>query len=209
MIHPSPVTREGAQHAAQHELSKAIYHRNSDPLAVRAVRGFGHLIDRALNAALKHAPSGSLDALAVVVIVFVVSAVGLIVWRVGLPRRSASQGAVLASGRPSSAADHRTLSEHAADRADYHTAVIERMRAIARELEERSVLDARAGRTATELAREAGRVLPNAGGALGSAADVFNAIAYGEGAADASDVEVMVIADDLVRQSVRSKVLAA
>ena len=82
------------------------------------------------------------------------------------------------------------------------------MRAIARELEERSVLDARAGRTATELAREAGRVLPNAVGALGAAADTFNAIAYGDGASDASDVEVMVVADDLVRQSVRSKVLA-
>jgi hypothetical protein len=208
MIHPSPVTRDGAQHAAQHELSKAIYHRNSDPLAVRAVRGFGHLIDRALGAALKHAPSGSIGALAVVVIVLVVVAVGLIVWRVGLPRRSASQGSVLPAGRPSSAADHRWLSEQAADRADWHTAVIERMRAIARELEERRVLDARAGRTATELAREAGRVLPNAVGALSAAADTFNAIAYGGGTADASDVEVMVVADGLVRQSVRSKVLA-
>jgi len=86
-----------------------------------------------------------------------------------MPRRSASQGAVLPAGRPSSAADHRSLAEQAADRADWHTAVIERMRAIARELEERSVLDARAGRTATELAREAGRMLPNAVGALGAA----------------------------------------
>jgi hypothetical protein len=190
-------------------LSKAIYHRHSDPLAVRAVRGFGHLIDRALSAAVNHAPSGSFGALAVVVAGCAVAAVSIIAWRVGPPRRSASPGAVLAAGRPTSAAEHRTLAEHAAAGADWRAAVIEWMRAIARELEERGVLEPRLGRTATELAREAGRLLPEAVRDLAAAADTFNTIAYGDTAGSASDVEVMVAADQLVRRAARVRVVAA
>jgi hypothetical protein len=209
MIDPTPVTREGAQHAAQHELSKAIYHRNSDPLAVRAVRGFGHLIDRALNAALHHAPAGSFGALAIVLIVGVIAVFSLVGWRVGVPRRAASHGVVLPAGRPAAAADHRRLAAQAAAESNWRIAVVERMRAIARELEERSVLEPRAGRTATELADEAGRLLPHGREALRAAADIFNQVAYGDRAAQARDVEVMVAADDLVRQSTRGKALVA
>jgi hypothetical protein len=206
MTQPPPVTRDGAQRAAQHELSKAIYHRNSEPLPVRAVRAAGHFIDHALNHALNHAPGGSFGALALVVLAVVV--VIVVIWRVGVPRRAATIGAVLPAGRAVSAAEHRALAEAAADRGDWHTAVVERMRAIARELEERSVLDPRAGRTATELAREAGVTLPIAATDLAKAAEVFNDIAYGGGEAGPAQFELMIAADDGVRRSVHSKVVA-
>jgi hypothetical protein len=206
MTQPGPVTRDGAQHAARHELSKAIYHRNSEPLEVRAVRGFGHLVDRVLGAAAGHAPAGNLGALALIVVAVVV--VTVVIWRVGVPRRAATIGAVLPPGRSISAADHRGLAERAADQGDWHTAVVERMRAIARELEERSVLEPRAGRTATELTREAGRVLPVAAATLGTAAETFNGVAYGGVAATAAHVDMMVAADDTVRRSGQSSVLA-
>ena len=208
MTSPAPITRDGAQHAAHNELSKAIYHRNSDPLPVRAVKYFGHLIDRALSKATGNVPAGNLGALAVVVIVVVI--VCVVIWRVGVPRRSATYGAVLSSsGRVLTATEHRALSTRAAAAADWHTATLEAMRAIARELEERSVLEPRAGRTATELARDAGRLLPAAEGRLNTAASTFNEIAYGGGVARSADLEVMLAADDAVRQSARSKVLAS
>jgi hypothetical protein len=207
MTPPNPVTRDGAKRAAQHELSKPIYHRNGEPLPVRAVRAVGHAIDHVLSKALDQAPAGSFGALALVVVIVVV--VVLVIWRVGVPRRAAAAGGVVfATGRPVSAAEHRLLAERAANAADWHTAVVERMRAIARELEERSVLEARAGRTATELAREGGRLLPAAASELRTAADTFNGVAYGGGEAVRATLELMVTADDAVRNSSRSQVLA-
>jgi hypothetical protein len=206
MTDPNPITRDGAAQAAKHELAKAIYHRNTEPIEARLVRGAGRLVNRALNAAFNHAPGGGIGALALIVVVVV--AVVVVIWRVGVPRRAASIGAVLSAGRATSSTDHRVLAERAAGRGDWHTAVIEWMRVTARELEERSVLEPRAGRTATELTREAGQVLPAAAGKLDLAADTFNTVAYGGGEATAAQVDIMVAAEEAIRHSVRSKVLA-
>jgi hypothetical protein len=201
MTHP-PITRGGAHRAAQHELSKAIYHRQSEPLAVRAVRAFGHLLDRIIGSAITHAPAGSAGALALVALIAVL--VTLLIWRVGLPRRAADHGAVFAPGRTETAADHRALAVVAAEQGDWTTAVVERMRAVARELEERGVLDQRAGRTATELTTEAGRALPESAAVLGAAAETFNTVVYGGTAATADLAAVMATADDAVRTTRRN-----
>ncbi len=206
MSDPAPITRLGAQRAAQHELSKAIYHRNSDPLVVRAVRAAGRAIDHVLSSALSHSPTGAAGALSIVVLIAIV--VALIIWRVGVPQRAAKVGALLTAGTTMSAAEHRLLAEQATAAGDLKTAVIERMRAVARELEERSVVDARAGRTASELAREAGRAMPSAAPALTAATELFNAIVYGDAVATADDMTVVVAADDAVRRAGRSEVLA-
>lgn len=206
MTTPPPITRDGAQHDARQELSKAIYHRNSDPLPVRAVKWFGHLIDRILDATLKHAPAGNVGALALIVVVVVV--VALLMWRVGVPRRAAKADTVLIGNSALSAAAHRRLSVQAADRADWLTALIERMRALAGELEERSILVARAGRTATELTREAAVVVPTTHAALYAAGDTFNAVVYGGRTATAEHLETIANADDAIRASARSSAVA-
>lgn len=207
MSQPAPVTRLGAQRAAQHELSKSIYHRNSEPFPVRALHWAGRLVDRVLSHALKHSPGGSFGALALVVVIVVV--VIVVIWRVGAPQRAAAVGVVLAAGPEVSAAEHRRRSEAAASTGDWQTAIVERMRAVARELEERAILDPRAGRTATELAHEAGRAVPPAAGDLREAAEVFNHVAYGGGNGSSSNLAIIVSADDGVRRSSRAKVLAS
>lgn len=206
MTHPGPVTRVGAQRAAQHELSKSIYHRNSEPFPVRAVHWVGRLIDRILDHALKHAPGGDFGALALVIVIVVL--VIIAIWRVGLPRRNPASGVVLTAGSELSAAEHRDRSEAAAGSGDWQTAIVERMRAVACELDERDVLDRRAGRTATELAQEAGSILPQVADDLRKAAEVFNQVAYGRGEGSQSKLGVIVSADDGVRRSSRAKVMA-
>jgi hypothetical protein len=206
MSPPPPITRNGAQHDAQQELSKAIYHRNSDPLPVRAVKWFGHLIDRIFGATLKHAPAGNFGALALIAVAVVL--IALLIWRVGVPRRAAKADAVLMTGSTLSAAEHRRAAVEAANQADWLTAVIERMRALARELEERSILVARAGRTASELAREAAVAVPTAQAALYAAADTFNAVVYGSRRATAEHLAAIATADDAIRMASRSVVMA-
>lgn len=201
MTDPGPITRLGAQRAARRELSKAIYHRNSESLTGRAVRAVAHWLDHILSVTVNKAPAGSAGALALVVLIAVITA--LVIWRVGAPTRAATAGAVFDTQRPASAAEHRAAAERAAAGADWKTAVIERMRALARELEERGVVEPRAGWTASELAGEAGRALPDAAADLVAAAETFNRIAYGDQPAAASDLETVGTADDRVRRSSR------
>lgn len=192
-----PITRAGAQRAARHELSKAIYHRQRDPLLVRAVKAVGHW----LASVLSHVGTGSAGggvalavlALLALVIIFVIRR------RVGPLRRSAAAaGAVLPTDRTLSAAEHRALAMAAADRGDHETAVLEQMRAVVRALEERGVIEPRAGRTAIEVAREAGRGMPSASPVLNAAAGTFNDVVYGGGTAGPDQLETLREADRAV-----------
>ena len=70
------------------------------------------------------------------------------------------------------AAAHTAAGEHA-------EAVREYLRAVARDLEERAVLSERPGRTARELATEAGALLPEHAAALDAGARVFDDVWYG------------------------------
>jgi hypothetical protein len=81
---------------------------------------------------------------------------------------------------PLSAADHRLRAGRLADAGDYAGATVERVRAIARELDDRAVLTPRAGRTANEMAEEAAAALPAEAGALRSASLLFDDICYGD-----------------------------
>lgn len=207
MTPPPPITRLGAQRAARRELSKSIYHRHSESIPARIISWLGKQFDKLLGRAFSHAPGGSLGALALVVVIAIV--IALAVWRIGPPRRAGATGSVLdTTARIESASDHRSRAEQAAGSGNYSMAVIESMRAVARELEERHILQARAGRTASELSREAGLVVPGAADALRRAADTFNSVAYGGGNADRAMYEVMVAADDAARQSSRTAAAA-
>jgi hypothetical protein len=193
---PSPITRDGAAADARHELAKSIYHHDSDPLPVRILESVGRFIDRVLNNAFDGAPGGAWGALLLVVLV--AGCIALVLWRVGLPVRRQATAALFTEARIVSADDHRRRSIQAADVGDWHTAVVERMRAVARELEQRGVLDLRPGRTASELAAEAAVALPPAGSVLSAAARTFNEVAYGGAAAGPADLATITAADDAV-----------
>ncbi|KOV36917.1 hypothetical protein ADK97_11850, partial [Streptomyces sp. H021] len=89
----------------------------------------------------------------------VVLAVAALWWRLGSPRRPATSASALFGYGVRSAADHRTAAASHAASGPWTEAVHERMRAVVRSLEERTLLDPRPGRTANEAAAEPRRPL--------------------------------------------------
>ncbi|MFI8264872.1 MULTISPECIES: DUF4129 domain-containing protein [unclassified Streptomyces] len=174
-----PVTtpRDPAREAAERELSKPLYHQDDPGLLQRALDRFwewvGNLFDHASGAT----PGGTLGLVAIAVL----AALGIAAlwWRLGSPRRTATAAAALFGDGLRSAADHRTAAEACAAESRWTAAVQERMRAVVRSLEERTVLDPRPGRTADEAAAEAAASLPDHAEALRAAARAFDDVTYG------------------------------
>lgn len=180
-----PVTtpRGPAQEAAERELSKPMYHENEPGLLGRALRAFLEWLDDLFGAASGVTPGGTLGL--VVIVLLAVLAIGALWWRLGTPRRIAAGTGVLFADGPRSAADHRTAAEAHAAAGHWNEAVQERMRAVVRSLEERTLLDPRPGRTADEAAAEAAVSLPDHAGDLRAAARTFDDVTYGGRTADA------------------------
>jgi hypothetical protein len=187
------LSREQARDAAAQELSQRPYVEAQPPLLLRVVgrvlREIGALLERAAGAV----PGGPLGLFLLVVAVGLLVAVLLVTLR---PQRGAAGGAPLFdAGRPLTAADHRAHAEAAAEQGRWAEAVRERLRAVVRELEARGVLDPRPGRTADEVAREAGAAVPEVSADLFRAAHVFDEVWYGGRPADASSYAVLVEVD--------------
>ena len=178
---PLTIPRDPAREAARRELSKRMYHENDPSWFQRALNAFWDWVDKLFNAASSATPGGPLGL--VVVIAAVLLVVGALWWRLGTPRRDPASSAALFDDRPRSAADHRAAAEAHAAQGHWSQAVQERMRAIVRSLEERTLLDIRPGRTADEAAAEAGRALPSHTDRLRSAAGDFDDVTYGGRAA--------------------------
>ncbi|KUN59671.1 hypothetical protein AQJ46_39480 [Streptomyces canus] len=178
---PLTIPRDPAREAARRELSKRMYHENDPSWFQRALNAFWDWVDKLFNSAASATPGGPLGL--VVVIAAVLLVVGALWWRLGSPRRGPVSSAALFDDRPRSAADHRAAAEAHAAQGHWNQAVQERMRAIVRSLEERTLLDIRPGRTADEAAAEAGRALPAHTDRLRSAAQDFDDVTYGGRAA--------------------------
>ncbi|TRW89250.1 DUF4129 domain-containing protein [Mycolicibacterium sp. 018/SC-01/001] len=172
---PIDIDRDAAADAARDELSKAIYPRPS--LTDQLLDWFDKLLYRIT------ADAASLPGGWVTVTVLVILAVVAIMIAVRIARRamrsSATEADVLFTGHLLSAAEHRASAQHHAAQAEWTPAIQHRLRAVARQLEEDDVLSAAPGRTATELAYDAGRALPALAADFASAAVVFNDVSYG------------------------------
>ncbi len=148
LLAAGPVTRGGAQDAARRELSRQEYADARPSLVLRligrALRALGDLLARAVSGV----GSGSLArALLLGVLALVVVVVLL---RLGpLHRRPRGRAALFDGSAVLDAAGHRAAAEALAAGGHFAEAVRERLRAVVRGLEERGVLDARPGRTAT------------------------------------------------------------
>lgn len=199
---PAPVTRDGAQAAARSELSKRAYHRNDPSLVERGLlwllKKLGKLLDNSVN----HAPGHAIGLLLIIAIA--AGVVVLIAARVGVVRRSRHIDTAIFSLEETTARDHRERAQQFADTGEWALAVREWLRAIARELEQRGVLDPRPGRTAAELCREAGARLPALIDDLRTATSTFDAVWYGGRLATADDEHLLGGLDARVAGSHRS-----
>lgn len=196
----APVGRDEARRAAERELSKGIYHSDEpgpvQRLIERLLTWIGDTVDRAAGAA----PGGSLGLL--LVFALVVGVIVVVLWRTGPLRREARGNVrpVELSGRQRPD-DHRRQADAYAAQGRFAEAVRERMRAIVRELETRGVLEPRPGRTADEVADEAGALVPAVAGDLRTAAAVFDEIWFGGRRASAQADALLRQADEGVRRA--------
>ncbi len=152
----------------------------------------------------------ALDPWAVLVVVGVLVAVVVVAFLVAGPvrlsRRGAADRSVLARDDTRTSEQIRAAADAAAARGDLSLAVLERYRAIVRGLEERTVLDERAARTAHEAALAAAARLPALGTDLVAAGRTFDDVAYGDEAATADDERRLRELDARVRDTRASSV---
>ena len=171
-VHPD---RGTAREWAVRELSRQEYEDARPGLGERLLNWLSDLLDGAsLNV-------GAPPLLALILIVVVIAAVvTYAVHRSGGLRATARRKARSVLPETSTtAAEHRAAAERHARAEEWDLAVVERFRAIARELEERALLRPQPGRTAMEVARDGGRAQPDLAADLLGAARYFDDVSYG------------------------------
>lgn len=169
------VDRDAAHRAAQIELDKPAYSRGS------ALQQLSDWVNEQLYRLLEKVsslPGGWFTAAVLFVLLAVVMVVAVRVARRTLRTRRGATA--LFETTQLTAAQHLATAERYAAQGDWAAAIRHRLRAVARRLEETGVLDPVAGRTANELARDAGAALPEFAGELFQAATAFNDVTYGE-----------------------------
>jgi Domain of unknown function (DUF4129) len=193
---PIDIEREEARRRAIQELLGAEYAKES--LVDRLWRGvnqfLGDLLDQESAGVV-----GSLAARAVliVIVIGIIVAVFLVARRTARGTFARTEG--LFGDRRLTAAEHREAAERLAAEARWAEAVRERLRAVARDLEDRVIVDSTPGRTAGELAAEAGRALPALAAELAAAARVFDDVTYGEVPGTPEAYRVMCALDEHLR----------
>ena len=111
------------------------------------------------------------------------------------------RGAGVFNGTQLSAGEYRAAADRAAAAGEWRLAVLERFRAIVRELEERAVLVPQPGRTANEVAHEAGSWLPELRSDLIGGALVFDEVHYGDHPGDGEADATLRRLDERVRHA--------
>jgi uncharacterized protein DUF4129 len=168
---PRPeIGRRAARELARRELAKLA----AEPLWARILIDIARLFGAGANTI----PTGWFGLIALAVVILAVLVV-ILAWVRPSRRRHRRTEAVL-TGKHRTARDYRREAERLAHTGDYSEAIIEGVRAIAAEIDERGILPPRLGRTADELAREAGSELPALAADLGAVTRLFDDIRYGD-----------------------------
>lgn len=191
---PDLTGEEGRRRAIQ-ELGDPVYGDREPSLLDRFLQWLSDLVDDLMH--LGNGLPGDWWVLLPVLLVLVLLVVGLIVYL--RPGRNRGTGAPVHEETKRTAADHRSAADEHESSGAYGQAVVERLRAIDVDLEERALLTPSAGRTATELAAEAGRSLPEQAGRLSDAAGLFNDVVYGRREATAETARTLRELDDRLR----------
>jgi len=161
------IGRRTGQRLARHELAEVSIWQ-------RILAWLGKLVSNAGTAV----PGGWFGLIALAILV--VLAVTAVIYRVRPTMSRRVRAESVLGGEPMTAQDYRRAAERLAAAGDHADAIVETVRAIAADLDERGVLPPRPGRTADELAVEAGRELPGLAEGLRTAAGLFDEIRYGD-----------------------------
>ena len=189
------IDRDAAHQAAQYELAKPIYSKGS---AVQQLdEWLSEKLYRLLEATSK-LPGGWLTATVLFVLLAIAVAVAIHVARRTMRTRRGGDYQLFEAA-PLTAAQHRATAESYAAEGSWGPAIRHRLRAVARQLEEAGVLNPNPGRTANELARDAGTALPHLKGELSQAATAFNDVTYGEQPGTEAAYRMIAALDDRLR----------
>ncbi|HEY7051777.1 MAG TPA: DUF4129 domain-containing protein [Mycobacterium sp.] len=170
------IDRDTAHDAAQRELSKPMYPKEG--LLDRVNDWINDLIYRLIGDAAQ-LPGGWFTVAVLLTLVMVAVVVAIRIARRTM--RTNRKGDIrLFDEAELSAAEHRATAERYAAEGNWAAAIRHRLRAVARQLEENGVLNAVPGRTANELAHDAGQSMPDLAAELTDAAATFNDVTYGE-----------------------------
>jgi hypothetical protein len=195
---PIVLGREEAQRLARLELANSEYHVGDETWVQRAINWALTKLQELLDAARSTSPAGWLGILGLVAIAVVVVVIAR--RRIGSLDRG-EVGAALFDGASRRSAELRADAERFAAAGAWAEAVRARLRAVVRDLEELGLVDVRPGRTADEIAADAGRTLPSAAGDLRAGARLFDDVWYGGRTADRSTYDRMVEVDRAVAAS--------
>jgi hypothetical protein len=186
------IDRDAAREAAQNELAKPIYPK---PTPMDMISDWVDELLYRLTATASRFPGGWYTVAVLLVLLTVAAVVAVRIARRAM-RSNRSEAAALFGDHVLSAAEHRDTAQRFAAEGNWAPAIRHRLRAVARQLEEIGVLDPVPGRTATELARTAGRALPGLAGELSAAAETFNDVTYGEQAGTEAQYRMIADLDD-------------
>jgi hypothetical protein len=186
------IDRDAAHDAAQHELNKPIYPRGS--LTEQLAQWVDDLIYKILAGGAS-VPGGWFTITVLLILVAVAVFVAFRVARRIMRTNRGHQSALFGSHDMSSI-EHRAIAERFAANGEWASAIKHRLRAVARHLEEAAVLNPVPGRTATELARDAGQAIPGLAGELRRAAESFNDVTYGERPGTEPDYRAVAALDE-------------
>ncbi|BCP13457.1 DUF4129 domain-containing protein [Mycobacterium paraintracellulare] len=189
------IDRDAAHRAAQDELNKPSYSKGSS--ADQFLDWLNDLIYRMLQKTAT-VPGGWFTATVLLILLAIAVFVAFHVARRTMrARRGGDQ--LLFEAAQLTAAQHRATAESYAAEGDWAAAIRHRLRAVARQLEETGVLAAAPGRTANELARDAGTALPHLADELSEAATAFNDVTYGEQPGTRAAYQMIADLDDHLR----------
>ena len=172
-----------ARRWATEELANPVYHQRASLLS-RIIEWISHQLSGIRATGL---PSPVVLLLLLAVVAVVVTIAFVLNGPVRRSHRVASGRGVLDADDVRTSEEIRRAADAAGAAGNWTLAVVERFRALVRGLEERTVLDERAGRTAHEAAEAAADRLPGLGAELVDAGRLFDTVAYGHESASAAD----------------------
>jgi type IV secretory pathway TrbL component len=189
------IDRDAAHQVAQIELDKPIYTKAS--AGQQFVDWINELLYRLLQKTAS-IPGGWFTTTVLLILLAIAVVVAIHIARRTM-RTNRGGDYMLFEAAQLTAAQHRATAESYAAEGNWTAAIRHRLRAVARQLEETGTLNPAPGRTANELASDAGTALPHLAGELSQAATAFNDVTYGERPGTQASYQMIADLDDHLR----------